>query len=187
MKNLIILSFIFTSSIAFSQKDSVKLAKDWRIKSSLSFAPGFISEKTKTIQLQGTVGFLKNKIELRGDGFYFINSFGERPRFSKNHQLYAGAFYKFSEKSFQPYLGFQAGIAYSQSSEFGALNFDTQELEYQSTFNPVGSVAGGFDFFGEKWFYLFTEARYIFGQHKSNTFPVFLDEFRLSFGLGFTF
>ena len=40
---------------------------------------------------------------------------------------------------------------------------------------------------GEKWFYMFTEARYIFGKHTSNSYPVYLDEFRVSFGLGFTF
>lgn len=171
-------------TLVFSQNDLKD--KDWQIKSSLSFAPGFISENTKTIQLQGTLGFIQNKIELRGDGFYFLNSFGDRPRFSMNHQLYAGAFYRFLDKSFQPYAGFQAGVAYSQSSEYGALNFETQELEYKSTFNPVGSVAFGFDLFAEKWFYLFSEGRYIFGQHKSNTYPVYLDEFRVSFGLGFT-
>jgi hypothetical protein len=195
MKKVVVL--VITTVIClsgFSQVEDVKNVeevepkKEWQVKSAISFAPGFITEKTKTIQLQGTIGFVKNKIELRADGFYFLNSFGDRPRFSMNHQLYAGVFYKFlNEKKFQPYVGLQPGIAISQSSEYGTLNFEKQEVEYQVTYNPVGSIAGGFDFFGEKWFYLFTEARYIFGKHKSNTYPVFLDEFRLSFGLGITF
>jgi hypothetical protein len=168
------------------QSDSLK-TKDWKIKSALSFAPGFLNEKTKTIQLQGTIGFIQNKIELRGDGFYFLNSFGDRPRFSMNHQLYAGAFYRFLDNNFQPYVGFQPGIAMAQSSEFGVLNNSSQALDYKISYNPVASIAGGFDFFGEKWFYLFSEVRYIFGKHKSDTYPVFLDEFRVSFGLGFTF
>ena len=168
--------------------EEVETKKEWQVKSALSFAPGFITEKTKTIQLQGTIGFVKNKIEFRGDGFYFLNSFGDRPRFSMNHQLYAGVFYKFlTEKSFQPYAGIQPGIAMSQSSEYGALNFETQELEYEVIYNPVGSITGGFDFYCKKWVYLFAEARYIFGKHKSNTYPVYLDEFRLSFGLGIAF
>ena len=74
----------------------------------------------------------------------------------------------------------------TQSSEFGVLNSPTQELNYKISYNPVGSITTGFDFFGEKWFYLFSEVRYIFGKHKSDTYPVFLDEFRVSFGLGFT-
>jgi len=171
---------------SFGQVEDIVSKKDWKVKAALSFAPGLLTEKTKTIQLQGTFGFVKDKIELRGDAFYFLNSFGDRPRFSMNHQLYAGVFYKFlSDNKFQTYVGFQPGIAMSQSSEYGALDFETQELEYQITYNPVGSIAGGFEFFGEKWFYLFTEARYVFGKHKSNTYPIFLDEFRLSFGLGF--
>jgi len=189
MKNrLVFICFTFISISGFSQDSEIKSSKDWKLKSALSFAPGFLTEKTNTIQLQGTIGFVKNKIELRGDGFYFLNSFGDRPRFSMNHQLYAGAFYKFlTEKQFQPYVGFQPGLAMSQSSEYGALNFETQQLEHQITYNPVGSIVGGFDFFGEKLFYLFAEARYIFGKHTSNTYPVYLDEFRLSFGLGLTF
>lgn len=188
MKKIITLLFIAFSFLIHAQNPTDSLsAKTWKLKSAVSFAPGFLTEKTKTIQLQGTFGFIKDKIELRGDAFYFLNSFGDRPRFTMNHQLYAGAFYRFTDKQFQPYLGFQPGIAMSQSSEFGTLNSTTQEIEYKISYNPVGSVAGGFDFFGEKWFYIFTEARYIFGKHKSNSYPAFLDEFRLSFGLGFTF
>lgn len=185
MKNYFILFFL-TISLSLSAQNEATSERDWQLKASASFAPGFLTENTKSLQLQGTLGYIKDKIELRGDVFYFLNSFGDRPRFSMNHQLYAGAFYRFSEKQFQPYVGFQPGIAMAQSSEFGALNFETQELEYKISYNPVGSIAAGFDFFGEKWFYLFTEARYIFGKHKSDSYPVYLDEFRLSFGLGFT-
>lgn len=155
-KNFFYLLICFISIHSYSQD------KNWKNKSALSFAPGFLTENTKSVQLQGTLGFIQNKIELRGDGFYFLNSFGDRPRFSMNHQLYAGAFYRFLENNFQPYVGFQPGIAYSQSSEYGTLNEDTQEIEYQATINPVGSLSTGFDLFSDKYFYFFTEARYIF-------------------------
>jgi hypothetical protein len=187
MKKLISTLFIGFALISSAQEDISEPVKDWRLKSALSFAPGFLTENTKTIQLQGTLGFIRDKIELRGDVFYFLNSFGDRPRFTMNHQLFAGAFYRFTDKQLQPYLGFQPGIAMSKSSEFGALNFESQELEYKTSYNPVGSVTAGIDFFSEKWFYMFTEARYIFGKHTSNSYPVYLDEFRVSFGLGFTF
>ena len=104
-----------------------------------------------------------------------------------NNQLFVGAFYRFSDKALQPFVGFQPGIAYSQSSEFGSLNETTGELTYQKTINPVGSIAGGVDFFAEKLFFMFIETRYIFGKHKSNTYPVFLYEWRFSFGLWFHF
>ena len=176
---LIIPFLVFTSS--FSQE------KDWRLNGAASFAPGLITENTRTIQLQGYLGFLKNKVEVRGDLFYFIDSFGDRPRFDMNHQLYFGAFYHFTETNFQPYLGFQPGIALTRSSEYSTLDINSGEQEFKKTVNPVGSVAGGLEYYGEKWFFMFFETRYIFGKHKTNSYPVYLDELRFSFGLGFTF
>jgi hypothetical protein len=169
-----------------SAQDEAPVKKS-KFKAALSFAPGLLRENTKTIQLHGYLGFRpkEGRIELRGDAFYFLNSFGDRPRFSMNHQLFVGAFYRFSDAQFQPYVGFQPGIAYSQSSEYGRLDVTTNTLTYKKSVNPVGSVAGGLDFFGEKVFFMFVETRYIFGKHKSDTYPIFLDELRFSFGLGF--
>jgi len=188
MKKIIVVClFTFAGIFASAQSDSIRTPKNWKIKTALSFAPGLLTEKTYSLQLQGYLGFMQDKIEWRGEAFYFLNSYGQRPRFSMNHQLYMGAFYHFTETSFQPYVGFQPGIALSQSSEYGSLNATTQQIEYKKTLNPVGSIAGGFDFFGEKLFFLFVETRYIFGKHKSDTYPIYLDEWRFSFGLGITF
>ena len=161
--------------------------KDWKINTAFSFAPGFLTEKTQSIQLHGYLGFMKNRIHVRGDGYYFLGHFGERPRFTMNHQLYFGAFYHFSDKAFQPYVGFQPGIALSQSSEYATWSDELQALEFKKTVNPVGSPAAGFTYYGEKYFFLFAETRYIFGKHKTNSYPIFLDEWRFSFGLGFMF
>lgn len=178
---------ILLVAIAFGINAFAQGERDWKIKSALSFAPGLLTEKTYSLQLQGYLAFMQDKIEWRGEGFYFLNQFGERPRFSMNHQIFTGAFYHFTETAFQPYIGFQPGVAISQSSEYATFNSETQALEYKITANPLGSVACGFDFFGEKLFFLFAETRYIFGKHKSDTYPVFLDEWRFSFGLGFYF
>lgn len=181
MKRIILILTISISTLTFSQE------RDWKIKSALSFAPGILTENTYTIQLQGYLGFLQHKIELRGEAFYYLDAFGDRPRFNFNHQLYTGALYHFSENSFQPYLGFEPGIAYAQSSEYGSYDATSGDVVYKKAVNPVGSVVGGFDLFGEKFFFLFVETRYIFGKHKTNTYPVYLDEWRFSFGLGLTF
>lgn len=182
---LLLLIFGVTINFGFAQEESASSDRV-KFKTALSFSPGLLTENTRTIQLHGYLGVRPKvgRIELRGDGFYFLGSSGDRPRFSINHQLYAGAFYRFSDKSFQPYVGLQPGMAYSQSSEFGSFNSSTNEVEFESRFNPVTSVAGGFDFFGEKLFFMFVETRYILGKHKSNTYPIFLDEWRFSFGLG---
>lgn len=173
---------------SFSQEKGLGIDQT-KYKTALSFSTGLLTEKTRTTQLQGTLEFRPKMthVAMRADAFYFLNSTGDRPRFSINHQLFVGGFYRFSDKALQPFVGFQPGIAYSQSSEFGSLNETTGELTYQKTINPVGSIIGGLDFFAEKLFFMFVETRYIFGKHKSDTYPVFLDEWRFSFGLGFHF
>ncbi len=187
MKYIIFLLLTTGTFTSYSQDNDFEV-KNWRINTALGFSVGFLTEKTQSNNIHGFLGVLfKDKIELRGDGFYFLNNTGFRPRFSKNHQIMAGAFYHFLDQKIQPYLGLQPGIAVSQSSEFGTLNSQTGNIEYQTTINPIVSVAGGFTLYAQKWFMLFVEARQNFGKHKSNTYPVFLDEFRLSFGFGFTF
>ena len=104
-----------------------------------------------------------------------------------NHQIYAGAFYHFTDTKFQPYVGFQPGIAIARSSEYKTLDASTGETKAKIAANPVGSAAAGFTYYGEKLFFLFVEGRYIFGKHKSDSNPIFLDEMRFSFGLGLYF
>lgn len=177
---------LFFSTSTIAQNNTVGIDRT-KFKASLSFSLGLLTENTKTTQLQGYFAMRpkESRIELRADAFYFLGSTGDRPRFSMNHQLFVGAFYRFSDAALQPYVGFQPGIALSQSSEFGAFDQTTGNVNYKKTINPVGSVAGGLDFFAEKLFFMFVETRYIFGKHKSDTYPVFLDEWRFSFGLGF--
>lgn len=187
LKNgILALCFVLFGGSVFGQEDVLLPLNKIKIKAALSYSPGFLTENTRTIQVQGYLGIRpkQGRVELRGDGFYFLNSVGDRPRFSMNHQLYVGGFYRFSDKAFQPYVGLQPGLAYAQSSEFGTLNQNTGEITYKKSVNPVGSVVGGFGFFAEKAFFMFLETRYIFGKHKSDTYPVFLDELRFSFGLG---
>ena len=159
--------------------------KGWKMPVALTLSPGLLTEKTYSAQLDGYAGFLKDKIEIRGDITYMIGQYGQRPRFSMNHQLYFGALYHFSEKAFQPYLGVQPGVALCQSSEYGALDASSGNIKYQISVDPVGSVVGGFALYAQRVFFMFAETRYIVGKHKSNTYPVYLDEWRFAFGLGF--
>ena len=187
LKNIAFLFVLVLSLTSSAQDKKWRISDNWRINAALSFAPGLQTENTQSISLNGYLGFLKDRIHIRGDGFYFLNQFGDRPRFTMNHQLYFGAMYHFSEKQFQPYIGFQPGAALTQSSEYGTLNSETGEVEYKRSINPVGSPVAGFTYYGENFFFLFFETRYIFGKHKTNSYPVYLDELRFAFGLGLTF
>lgn len=177
---LIVASFYF-SVRGIGQENNSKF------KTALSFSAGLLTENTQSTQLHGLFGYKlkQRKIELRADGFYFLGSYGDRPRFSMNHQFYAGAFYTFLTKNLQPYAGIQPGIAYSQASEVGWFNSETSTIEFQKTINPTLSATGGLALYADKLFFMFIETRYIMGKHTSNSVPVFLDELRFSFGLGF--
>ncbi|MBN4073148.1 hypothetical protein JYT74_03795, partial [Crocinitomix catalasitica] len=133
----------------------------------------------------GYLGFLQQRVEMRGDIFYFLSNVGDRPRFDMNHQLYCGAFYHFSEKNFQPYVGFQPGIAMSRSSEWQTIDSTTGLAKAKIAFNPLASVAGGVKYYADRFFYAFFETRYILGKHKADTYAIHLDEWRFAFGLGF--
>jgi hypothetical protein len=180
-----IILFTLVFVISFSSLAQEK-ERTWKLNAAFSFAPGFLTQNTQTIQLHGYLGYLRDKIHIRGDAFYYLGAYGDRPRFEINHQIFAGAFYHFTNTKFQPYVGFQPGIAIARSSEYTTLlNSGGIETEAKTAINPVGSGVAGITYYGEKIFFLFAEARYIFGKHKTNTYPVFLDEMRFSFGLGF--
>lgn len=187
VNRLVIILFVFLHITCTHLSAQTNI--DWKIKTALSAAIGFQTENTQEYFFQGALGFKpkNSKIELRGDLFYFMTAKGDRPRFQMNHQLFAGAAYRFSVKLLQPYVGLQPGIAYSQSSEYGALNETTGEIEYEQTINPIGSVFAGIEIFNERLFYGLIETRYVAGKHMSNSYPIFLDEFRISFGLGIHF
>jgi len=129
--------------------------------------------------------YVKNKVELRADGFYFLKSQGDRPRFSVNHQVFLGANYLFLDGKTKPYLGTQIGLAHSKSSEYGVLNGLSSDIEYQSSINPLVSIVGGLNYVPSNKLYFWVESRQIFGKHISNSYSTFLDEFRLSLGVGF--
>ncbi len=159
------------------------------IKPAIAFSPGFLTEQTQTGQLHFSIGITpkSKKLVFRADGFYYLGAIGERPRFTINHQFYLGGFYQFSNNKLQPYLGFQPGLAWSQSSEFGVINDDSGEIDFERTLNPVSSFVGGIDYYLSKKAALLFETRYIVGKHKSNSFPIFLDELRFSVGFRFDF
>jgi hypothetical protein len=192
MKTIATAVMVMAGCLTFSQKEHPRVKnflefqdnKDWKINAASSIAVGLQTEKTYSFSLQGYAGFLKNKIEMRGDIFFFLGQEGDRPRFSMNHQMLTGAFWHFSEKSFQPYVGFQPGVAMTQSSEYGTLNEATNTIEYKITMNPIASGVLGFKLYAPRMFYMFAETRYVMGKHKSNTYPVHLDEWRTAFGLG---
>jgi hypothetical protein len=182
---LIILAFF--PSIIKAQESSIVIEKEGllRVQGTISFGK-LSSVKENTLFIHGTAEYYtNNSITVRGDIFYYLKP-NNTSILELNHQLFAGTSYHFPIKSnFDPYIGFQPGIALTQYSSFIALDNSFLNLQPSKSITPLLSGVVGFNYYASKWFHLFVDGRYIYGKHLSNLPPVNIDEFRISFGLGF--
>lgn len=142
------------------------------------------------IYLDGNIEFyLDEKVSLRGSGYWFLSSFNGKTPLKLHHSLFAGPLYHFKTKShFDPYIGLEPGINLGQAGNpcFGDPCLQTllpYEMEMVAT--PLISPSIGFNYYGQKWFHLWLSARYIAGRFMDNYNSASLNEFRISFGLGF--
>lgn len=152
-----------------------------RAQATISFGK-LINLKQASLYLQGNIEYyVNNTISSRGDIFYYLKS-NDESLLELNHQLFAGTSYHFKTKgNFNPYIGFQPGIAITQSSEVPNIYF----TKANTTLTPLLSPVIGFNYYASNWFHLFIEGRYVYGKHISNYPPLNISEVRLSFGLGF--
>ena len=150
-----------------------------------TFAFGFkLGEFTHTY-LQGNLGyFTSDDVEVRGDIFYLVGTLQDSAAFSVNNQLFFGPMWHIeTTTNIDPYIGFQPGIAYARSTRI-VLSENKVTTTPVST-DPTFSLVGGVSYYGEKFFHMFAEARYVRGTHLGGGTPVYLDELRISVGLGF--
>ena len=182
IKNAVVLMCFFSATFTAHTQSP----EEWQLKIGVNYAHGFITENTQTTQFQVNLGFEKNKFEARLDAFYFLGQQGDRKRFSVNNQVFLGGYYYFFNKKIRPYAGAQIGLAYAKSTEYGTLNAQSQ-LNIESAINPVFSFGGGLDYCLNSNLDFNFECRQIYGKHISNSYPTYLDEFRISIGLGFYF
>lgn len=179
--------FLLFGILTFFISISIGQESPFKFKGALGFAQGFITENTRTQQVHGFIGGYYKKFEGRFDAFYYLGASGDRPRFLKNDQIYFGVFYHFLEGNLKPYVGFQTGLANAQGSEYGTFDSQTGETTFEKLISPVQTFVGGAKYKAESPLFVFLETRYILGQHKSQVYPVYLDELRVSVGLGFEF
>lgn len=197
MKKIILLAAILSiaeGSFCFSQDEKTQYIRKGLIRSMATISPGImLKDNISTISLHGNLEYyVSDNVSLRGDSYFFIK--GERPNIYSldfNHTTFSGAAYHFKTKGhFDPYLAVEPGISIAQASEKCPPDVvciqSVWEKTYSTTANPVFSSAFGFNYYFQRWFHLFGEARYISGKHLSDApAPLSLNELRFSFGLGF--
>jgi len=153
-----------------------------------SFTPGYLfRQNTFQYYLQGTFSyFLSPQISIQGDAafsFRQTNIQGFVPL--KYHSGFLGACYHFTENgNLDPYLGFQAGFSYLERTYSTNIVFPSTTTLAEVI--PTSSILGGLNFYVNRYFNIFVNMRYVYGQpSKSIQEPDGLHEIRFAFGLGF--
>ena len=196
MKTIILILLIFLNGIAitFGQENKTRFIHPGLLRAQATIAPGLLlQENANTIDLHGNLEYYIDKhISIRGDAFFLMHAnfnSGINP-LHYNHAIFSGASYHFSTKNhFDPYLAFEPGISMTEL----ILNPCPDGAEClvppiygNKAVNPMISSAAGFNYYFERWFHLFCEARYSYGKHLSGSSePLSLSQLRFSFGLGF--
>jgi len=197
MKKIIFLFLVFGFLAGKAQEEKSRFIKKGLFRTTATLSAGvLLKEKTSMIYGQGIIEYyVADNVSMRGESFYMVKAtYNGDPTFavyyphiSANHQIFAGANFHFPTKShFDPYIGFEPGIAIVTA----ALSPGTTGGEYLSkqTGNPVIATILGFNYYFERFFHLFMEARYVHGKYLSDyPDPLSLSELRFSFGLGFNF
>lgn len=195
MKKIIcVICFLIGVIVAVAQEEKTQYIRKGLIRSQGTIAPGILLKgNTSTISLYGTFeGYISNYISLRGDSYFYVkgkDNSGNDP-FEFNHSTFSGASYHFKTKNhFDPYFAIEPGISITKqtppSLECTSMNPHCPATG-NTSFNPLFSSALGFNFYFQKWFHLFGEARYLSGKHLSEAdTPLSLNELRFAFGLGF--
>lgn len=155
------------------------------IRSSATFSNGFMQDKVRPIYIGGFLEYFPEKnISLRGDGFFSITDGGNVVKFNANHQVFAGVNRYFDLGSnFQPYIGFQPGLAYFVPEDSVMMGMELKQGE--PSLNPLLSLNAGGVFWLSDYFNFFAELRYVKGTALGNSHVRYLDELRFSIGLGF--
>lgn len=181
--SLILAVLLNTLNVLAQENESI--IKSGLLRAQGTFSFGSFSELDQMgLYLHGNLEYYANSnISARGDIFYYLKP-NDESLLELNHQLFSGGSYHVNTNSnFNPYVGFQPGLAVNQISEIVAQNIPN--LTPSTSVTPLISGMFGFNYYASNWFHLFADARYIYGNHLSNLGATDISEFRFSFGLGF--
>lgn len=175
-------AFLCCGTISAQKNDNPFELRKGALRSSGAISPGLMKNGDGVnIYLHGNFDFfLSEHFSLRGDGFYYLTTTGGFNTFKHHHQVFSGFSFHGKPTGFSPYAGMLMGVSLTELNNPGYVyNPDVLGV------CPVVSPHVGFNFYGEKYFHIFGEARYLIGQHfPEHQSPFSLNELRFSFGLG---
>jgi hypothetical protein len=181
--------YLLSSFSGFCQSNETpQIDRNNMFSANASFTPGyFFRQNTFQYYLQGTFSYFASaQISIQGDAafsFRQTNIQGYIPL--KYHSGFLGACYHFTDNgNLDPYIGIQAGFSYLERTNPTIIGIPwTVTL---SEIIPNTSIVGGLNFYVNRYFNIFANLRYVYGQpSKSLQERDGLHEIRFAFGLGF--
>ncbi len=188
------LLLMLVSTLAFGQKKNrpeltgEDILRKGLVRAQMTISPGWtIADGNTNLYLQGDMEyFLQDKISLKGDISYFLDTQGDG-YLKHNHSLFFGAQYHFPYKRFDPYIGFHPGVSLIQAKN-PTIGTDENPVEYSVSnlkASPAISVATGFNYYVWRYIHFMANVKYVHAKHPTVWGTNYaLDEFRISFGLG---
>lgn len=189
----IVLVLILLPLCSFSQNESNQYIDNGLMRTQGNIAMGTMLEQSlANYYLAGELEYYtSSSISIRGSSSFLLGTSSDIEGFSSNHSILLGALYHLKTKNnLDPFIGIEPGFAISK-----LCGCNNPDLEYSlperkgsklpTTANPIFTTALGFNYFANKYFNLFANARLILGKHYSDIGAVSLNEFKVSFGLGF--
>ncbi len=188
------LLLMLVSTLAFGQKknrpelEGADIIRKGLVRAQATLSPGWtIVDGNTNLYLQGDMEyFLENRVSLKGDISYFLDTQGNG-YLKHNHSLFFGAQYHFPIKRFDPYIGFHPGISLIQAKNpsIGTTELPVAYSESVLKAAPAISVATGFNYYVWRYIHFMVNVKYVHAKHPTEWATTYaLDEFRVSFGLG---
>lgn len=193
-KTMLLTVLLLVSSIAFGQKKNrpeltgEDIVRKGLLRAQITLSPGWtIADGNTNLYLQGDMEyFLQNRVSLKGDVSYFLDTQGAG-YLKHNHSLFFGAQYHFPFKRFDPYIGLHPGVSLIQAKS-AALGTGENPADISVSIlkvSPAVSVATGFNFYVWRHIHFMANVKYVHAKHTAEWRTNYaLDEFRISFGLG---
>ncbi len=185
-KIITVLLCCFLSTQLFAQKDSVIKKGMIRAHGNLSGGYLFQSKKFASYISANAEYYINEGFSVVGETWFSFNIAKQNELgLCKNFSTFAGLNYHFVRKSrWDPYIGFSAGAGLVTINHFQ----DTLIRESPVQFSPLVGVTAGLNYYIGSIFHFFFQCKFVAGGSNSSLYGrTYLEEIKLSGGLGWNF
>lgn len=191
-------SILCAAALFLSLSASAQFAYPGVLKATATLAPGYMLRQTQTnLYVHGHLEYFSDeRISLRGDGFWFTGAQQKPALLAQNSTLLFGGLYHLHKNRLDFFLGMQVGMHLTRPRDTyydiimlsgNSITITQGTSSYKLKALPALSPVTGVTFYAASFVNFFLELRYVsgryFGYQAGST--LFMDELRLSAGLGF--